>query len=302
MRDPNPAKDAFGPAAPPSPDGEPMRRPRQPADDDDTCTVKRSYLPADDQERDAAQPLLPASIPPAPPFLLESPVDALEAQVSWPQALNDLLLCAVETRQPLAVTMLLDRGANVNLVDPLTGDTPLLVAMDNNYWSMMELLLVRGAEPDFVDPVSGNTPLMVAICERKWTAVALLLAHGAHEDFINPTSGLTARMIAYQQGDGTVLSPMLACREFQGADFTAGAAFASPPALQPAEDIMLLPGAWESCDTDRAYVTPAPAPMRPGAQIIDAYLAANDVSAANDPTGFLSPMLLAVLSGPWHTE
>lgn len=302
MRDPNPANSTW--TAPPSPPRytEGMRRPRPSADwDDDMQTLKRGYVPPDDQELDAALPLLSAS-----DALQQSPMGASTVDGSWIQALNAVLFDAVQNLQPQSVSMLLDRGADVNASDPLSGDTPLIVAMDNGYWSMMELLLARGAEPNFADPFTGNTPLMVAIYERNWTAAALLVANGADEDFANPYSGLTAWMIAQEQGDAVLLSPMLARCQFRGDDAGTPDRTASPH-LSPMDaadhdDAPLCLGAVVMCDTDGSHMVQTMGEMEPGAEITGGYQAANNVSAATDPTGLFSPGMLAVLSGPWHTD
>lgn len=301
MRDPKPANSTWAVASHPSPAFEAMRRPRPPVeDDDDILTAKRSYVPMDAHQQDTGAPLLPATATGEP----GTGTPAVDAQ--WFQALNEVLMEAVESQQPQSVSILVDRGANVNFADPLTGETPLLVAMDNEYWSMMELLLFRGADPNFVDPLTGNTPLMVAIYERNWTAAALLVAHGADEDLANPRDGQTAWLIAQHQGDAAVLSGMLMRRLSQYEDSHSGdgaaAARPGPAPVDDQQDACALPGAVTCCDTDGSIIHPAtletPAEIHPTASCGPV----NNISAETDPTGLVSPSMLAVLSGPWHTD
>lgn len=252
MRDPKPANSTGMHAAPSSPCIEGMRRPRPPAEeDDDVATVKRSYLPADALEQDAAQPLLSASGQWSPSTTAENRDGAPAADVECQHVLNEVLARAIETHDLHAVTIMLNRGADVNFVDPLTADTPLLLAMNNLDPGMTELLLASGADPNLVDPISGNTPLMVALFEQNPIAAGLLVAYGADEDLANPRNGQTAWLIAQRHGYGPELGTLLAQR--QSCDEQSDSDSVPQPLRARAdgqENALDLPGAVNGCDID----------------------------------------------------
>lgn len=192
----------------------------------------------------------------------------------------------------------------MNFTDPRTGDTPLLLAMANEYGDMMELLLLGKANPNLVDGLSGNTPLMDAIYEEHWPAVPLLMAHGADADLANPINGKTARLIAQNQWGGAVSSPMLMHRISLHEDLDYGLAPAPPgPGMTDGQQYARpLPGAVIRCDTDGSDIYPTTLEAHSELHPTALDRAIGNVSAQTDPTGALSPYLLPVLSGPWHTD
>ncbi|CAB0042261.1 unnamed protein product [Trichogramma brassicae] len=63
------------------------------------------------------------------------------------------------------VEKFLELGQDPNCVDPVTGDTPLHLAVANDNEHLIEVLLSRGAEPRLTNERTGATPLH-AICKR----------------------------------------------------------------------------------------------------------------------------------------
>lgn len=303
MPNPKPANSTGMHAPPSSPCIEGMRRPRPPAEEDDNVvTVKRSYLPADALEQDAAQPLLSASGQWSPSTTAPTRNSAPAADVEWQQVLNEVLAHAIETRDHPAVMLMLNRGADVNFVDPLTADTPLLLAMDNLDAGMTELLLASGADPNLVDPISGNTPLMVALFEQNPRAAGLLVAYGADEDLANPRNGQTAWLIAQRHGYGQELGTLLAQRQSCEEQSDSDSGPQPLPVRADRQDNALdLPGAVNGCDidgTDTCHILQE--------TYADVHVTVTCPAVSNDSTDTASPghlyaYLLGALSEPWQT-
>lgn len=91
-------------------------------------------------------------------------------------------------------TMLLDRGADVNLVDEM-GWTPLMVAAEGGLEAMGSLLLDRGANPNACSE-DGDTPLLLAARAGCVELVAKLLDLGADPEAQDESEHLVAISIA----------------------------------------------------------------------------------------------------------
>jgi ankyrin repeat protein len=88
------------------------------------------------------------------------------------------LFAAVQSSDLAAVRAALDAGADVNA----TGDygmTALFYAADRGSEEIARLLLERGAEPNIVDTFYGSTPLFSALNAGNTAVALLLLEHGA---------------------------------------------------------------------------------------------------------------------------
>ena len=57
----------------------------------------------------------------------------------------------------------LEKGADVNIRNQITGDTPLQLAVKNRNISIMNILLEKGADVNIRNHLTGDTPLHVAV-------------------------------------------------------------------------------------------------------------------------------------------
>lgn len=93
------------------------------------------------------------------------------------------------------VRELLDFGMDPNIPDP-QGQRPLTLAVENNFYTIAESLLMAGADPNIIDPLSGQTPLHAAVMERSAQMVDLLLSHDAYINISDSEYGLTPAQMA----------------------------------------------------------------------------------------------------------
>ncbi|KAK1775474.1 putative ankyrin repeat protein [Copromyces sp. CBS 386.78] len=117
------------------------------------------------------------------------------------------LMCAVWYRRTLIITLLLDRGANIEL-GTSRGETPLqLVSRYNSGHPIARLLVDRGADIDAVDDAS-RTPLHMAAIHRRKSIVQLLLDRGAQTELADYI-GETALYLAASKGHSGIVRMLL---------------------------------------------------------------------------------------------
>jgi|GEM_PF-2990276 len=117
-----------------------------------------------------------------------------------------LLLVAVDSNDTASISLLLDKGADVNAMDT-EGYTSLYAAIDLNYVAVIELLLQNGANVNAVDK-HGYTALHAAADIGNINIVNLLLQKGAE---VNPVDKdrYTALMFAANRGYKEIVSLLL---------------------------------------------------------------------------------------------
>lgn len=95
------------------------------------------------------------------------------------------------------VRILLDSGAEVRSADRSGAKlaAPLFRAVESDSRAVAQLLLARGAEVDVVDPDSGHTPLTMAATDNNLIMVHLLMRHGARIRNIDPNFESTFRTV-----------------------------------------------------------------------------------------------------------
>jgi len=108
------------------------------------------------------------------------------------EAPDSPLIQAARTGSLDTITRLLDAGADVNLPGP-TGDdwdaTPLQHAILARQPGAVRLLLDRGADPNRVAGPNAPAPLLLAAGDTDPTFVNLLLAHGADPGIEDESGG-----------------------------------------------------------------------------------------------------------------
>ncbi|MDJ0832207.1 MAG: ankyrin repeat domain-containing protein [Gammaproteobacteria bacterium] len=113
-----------------------------------------------------------------------------------------LMKAALNGHYP-AVKKLLDKGAEVDLVDK-GGYTAMMLAASNNFADVVELLLENGAEVDHVEQTHGWSALIWSAKRGHVETVEVLLQHEADRS-IRDDKQMSALQYAEQNGfDGIV--------------------------------------------------------------------------------------------------
>ncbi len=108
------------------------------------------------------------------------------------------LMKAALNGHPEAVRKLLDKGAQVELVDK-GGYSAMMLAASNGHVEVLRLLLDHGADIDRVEQTQGMTALIWAAQRGQADTVRLLLERGA-DPAIRDAEGRTARDRALEEG------------------------------------------------------------------------------------------------------
>jgi uncharacterized protein len=85
---------------------------------------------------------------------------------------------AAKLEDPWFLRQLAEHGGDINLVNPISGQSPLMEALASNRRENVHYLVSRGAELDTVDNI-GFTPLAAAIGNQKFDIAYELLVAGA---------------------------------------------------------------------------------------------------------------------------
>lgn len=117
---------------------------------------------------------------------------------------SSLLMQAVKEQKLLLARKLVEKGADVNAVDPGTGLTPLQVAVSGRDMPMLELLLEKGADTS----ACKWTPLYIALIRGKKDEATRLIADGADVNS-QDVWGCTPLHWAAALGDEAILSQLL---------------------------------------------------------------------------------------------
>lgn len=110
------------------------------------------------------------------------------------------LHCAARFDREEMVRLLLDRGTNINAVDPNTGMTPLHVATVNGQIEIAELLISKGADINQKDR-GDRSVFTLAVIHKEPEMVKLYASLGFNVNEVDPRSGNTAlHEAAYNSG------------------------------------------------------------------------------------------------------
>ena len=136
----------------------------------------------------------------------------LEVKDSWvrlfiePELLHTVLCKAIESRSYKLVTALIDYGANVNeCATDEEQSNPLILSLKDD--TMLRLLLNKGADINIRDSLSGRTALMEAASKGTVGLVHTLLDNNA--DMYAESEGSTALLLACFSKQNNVLRALL---------------------------------------------------------------------------------------------
>ena len=115
------------------------------------------------------------------------------------------MVVAAEMDNATQVNKLLAKGLSPNTVDPITGETVLMIALrEGSNGVIAELIADKGLKLEQTAP-NGNTALMLAAFKRNKPAVIALLARGA----VVTRPGWTALHYAAAAGDAEIATLLL---------------------------------------------------------------------------------------------
>ncbi len=106
------------------------------------------------------------------------------------------LIMASQDGYASIVGYLLEKGADVHYRNPLNGYTALMVASGGGHLDVVRALLAQGADVNILDSEHRDTPLILASGGGHLDVVRALLARGADVHYRNPLNGYTALTIA----------------------------------------------------------------------------------------------------------
>jgi ankyrin repeat protein len=156
------------------------------------------------------------------------------------------VILAERRKQIEIINLLVDAGADLNRVNPITGEPPIIYALNNLQIEILDLLTQKGADLDLIQPksfisnllfgltisqeymglmkllidkeivdvntifpIAGDTPLIQAINRGQLKVVKVLIAHGADVNLKN-SSGVTPLDVAAREGHLEVVKLLIA--------------------------------------------------------------------------------------------
>lgn len=115
---------------------------------------------------------------------------------------------AALTSSPLVAKLLIENGSKINEVEPISGESPLLIASELGAHSFAHFLLENDADPEQENPIDGRFPLIIAAQQGHLRTVNLLLSYGALPEREHPTGGCPLHLAA-QLGHAPVVKVLL---------------------------------------------------------------------------------------------
>lgn len=109
------------------------------------------------------------------------------------------LMWATQINNLDMINLLIEYGANPDIVDYYYEETALIIATNNNYVEAIKILLENGADPNLIDSY-GLTPLISAVSNSNSETIRTLLETGADPNISN-IYGLTPLMSASTYGN-----------------------------------------------------------------------------------------------------
>ncbi|XP_052869330.1 protein TANC2 [Anopheles cruzii] len=134
---------------------------------------------------------------------------AVPADVTLEQAAQQSLIAAAGQGNTEITEDFLDMGeVQVNRLDVITGETALTTACANGHTETIAILLSRGASTE-VRNRKEMTPLLIAVKEGHWAIVERLLQHQAQDVELTETNGKTPLMVAAEEGHVGIIELLL---------------------------------------------------------------------------------------------
>lgn len=116
-------------------------------------------------------------------------LDLQKAEVDARNSDNETaLILALKNEQPETAKLLVDRGANIKVVDS-SGKTPLALSIGLGNAGLVQSLLEKGADPNIIDN-EGKSPLLLAVMKANIDIIKVLLAKGANPN-LRTSSGMS---------------------------------------------------------------------------------------------------------------
>lgn len=115
-------------------------------------------------------------------MLLEAKVDPKKSRISNGQDPLNFIILGSTTEGRDVFFLLLKYGADVNAVDPITGETPIQKA--GSHPDIVKALVEAGADMDRIQP-NGVTALVDFVAQREWDSAIYLVEKGARLDVSN---------------------------------------------------------------------------------------------------------------------
>ncbi|XP_049533516.1 protein TANC2 isoform X2 [Anopheles darlingi] len=129
--------------------------------------------------------------------------------VSLEQAAQQALIAAAGQGNTEIMEDFLDMGeVQVNRLDVITGETALTTACANGHTETIAILLSRGASTE-VRNRKEMAPLLIAVKEGHWAIVERLLQHQASDVELREANGKTALMVAAEEGHVGIIELLL---------------------------------------------------------------------------------------------
>lgn len=130
---------------------------------------------------------------------------ALTACAAWADPVRDMVVAA-QIDNPVQIKKLLEQGLSPNTIDPITGESILMIALREGADAVAEELIAdKRLQLEQTAP-NGNTALMMAAFKRNKRAVLALLGRGA----VLTRPGWTALHYAAASGDAEIAAILLA--------------------------------------------------------------------------------------------
>ena len=102
---------------------------------------------------------------------------------------------AARTGNRLALTVLLEHGADVDAIEAWRGQTALMWAVAQNQVDAVDVVLRAGADPN-ARSTGGFTPILFAAREGYLDVLNALVRAGANVDDVVPRSGMSALVLS----------------------------------------------------------------------------------------------------------